>query len=118
MSLSHCRVPSPVPEPPRCRRPSRGSYLREESIPAADVFVTAEAVAGLAAAADPVPPAALYLEPAAAAEAPPPPPPATSLWPCGLASLWPGLAPATAEWLLLMRGAADGGPERHGRALG
>ena len=80
--------------------------------------MTAEAVAGLAAAADPVPPAALYLEPAAAAEAPPPPPPATSLWPCGLASLWPGLAPATAEWLLLMRGAADGGPERHGRALG
>ena len=69
--------------------------------------MTAEAVAGLAAAADPVPPAALYLEPAAEAEAPPPP----SLWPCGLASLWPGLAPATAEWLLLMRGAADDGPE-------
>ena len=55
-------------------------YSREESIPAADVFVTADAVAGLAAAADD-PTAALYLEPAADAEEAPPPPP-TSLWPC------------------------------------
>ena len=56
------------------------SYSREESIPAADVLVTADAVAGLAAAADD-PTAALYLEPAAEAEEAPPPPP-TSLWPC------------------------------------
>ena len=42
-------------------------YSREESIPAADVLVTADAVAGLAAAADD-PTAALYLEPAAEAE--------------------------------------------------
>ena len=55
-------------------------YSREESIPAADVLVTADAVAGLAAAADD-PTAALYLEPAAEAEEAPPPPP-TSLWPC------------------------------------
>ena len=58
---------------------SRNRYLREESIPAADVFVTAEAVAGLAAD---VPPAALYLDPAAEADPAPP-----SLWPCDLASL-------------------------------
>ena len=55
-------------------------YSREESIPAADVLVTADAVAGLAAAADD-PTAALYLEPAVEAEEAPPPPP-TSLWPC------------------------------------